>query len=77
MIELATESCSDGIRSIRDEGVGIPISKRGAIPSSPRLHDQRRESNLLWPLFVCRNILQEAGGGFNSSAQPLLGPRSP
>jgi two-component system NtrC family sensor kinase len=60
VIELATESCSDGIRIlIRDEGVGIPISKQDLLFKP---YFTTKETGTGLGLFVCRNILQEAGG---------------
>ncbi|MFO1005841.1 MAG: ATP-binding protein [Planctomycetaceae bacterium] len=60
VIELATESCSDGIRIlIRDEGTGIPAMKQDLLFKP---YFTTKETGTGLGLFVCRNILQEAGG---------------
>ncbi len=60
VIELSTESSNEGIRIlIRDEGDGISMEKQELLFKP---YFTTKETGTGLGLFVCRNILQEAGG---------------
>ena len=60
VIELTTATCDEGIRIlIRDEGSGIPAAQHDLLFQP---YFTTKETGTGLGLFVCRNILQEAGG---------------
>jgi two-component system, NtrC family, sensor kinase len=60
VIELTTEKSADGIRIlIRDEGTGIPAAQHEHLFQP---YFTTKETGTGLGLFVCRNILKEAGG---------------
>ncbi len=60
VIELTTESSPNGIRIlVRDEGTGIPTLKQDLLFKP---YFTTKETGTGLGLFVCRNILQQAGG---------------
>ena len=60
VIELTTETCEEGIRIlIRDEGTGIPANQHELLFQP---YFTTKETGTGLGLFVCRSILQEAGG---------------